>query len=109
MAYSEGLAEDIRARLNDRPGLDEKQMFGGLAFLVHGNMAVGVAGEELMVRVAKDAQGEAVALPGARMFDLSGKRMRGWVLVSGAGFENDADLESWINRGVAFAEGLPPK
>ena len=84
-------------------------MFGGVAFMVDGNMAVGVAGDELMVRVGKDAHEQAVALPGARIFDLSAKPMRGWVVVGQEGIASDADLDAWIERGVAFAETLPSK
>jgi TfoX/Sxy family transcriptional regulator of competence genes len=109
MAYDEGLADDIRARIGNHPGLTEKEMFGGIAFMVHGNMAVGVSGNELMVRVGKGAHDETVALPGARMFDMSARPMRGWVLVSGEGMSTDSDLDDWIQRGVECAESLPAK
>ena len=103
MAYDQHLAIDIRSRIGSQPCLAEKEMFGGIAFMVHGNMAVGVSGDELMVRVGKEAHDEAVARPGARIFDLSARPMRGWILVT------DADLDSWIQQGVAHAESLPPK
>ena len=109
MAYDKALADDIRARIGDHPGLTEKEMFGGIAFMVNGNMAVGVSSDELMVRVGKDAHDEAVALRGARIFDLSARPMRGWLVVAPEGFATDADLDAWIERGVAFAESLPPK
>ncbi len=109
MAFNEGLADDIRARIGADPRLTERQMFGGIAFMVNGNMAVGVSGDELMVRVGKDAHDEAVARPGARIFDLSARPMRGWVAVSAEGFTTDAGLNLWIDQGVAFAESLPPK
>ena len=109
MAYNERLADDIRARIGDRPGLAEKQMFGGIAFMLHGNMAVGVSGDELIVRVGSEAHDEAVALPGTRVFDMSGRPMRGWVLVSHDGIATDAQLDAWIARGVGYAESLPPK
>lgn len=109
MPYDEGLADDIRARIANHSGLTEKQMFGGIAFMVNGNMAVGVSGSELMVRVGRDAHDEAIALPGARIFDMSGRPMRGWVLVSADGMATDTDLDTWIRRGVSFAETLPPK
>ena len=82
MAYNQGLADDLRARLGGRPGLSEREMFGGIAFMINGNMAVGVSGDDLMVRVGKDAHDEAVTKPGARDFDMSGRPMRGWILVS---------------------------
>ncbi len=109
MAYDQGLADDIRARLAERPGLTEKEMFGGIAFMVNGNMAVGVSGNELMVRVGKEHHEEAVARPGARIFDMSARPMRGWVLVGPEGFATDAELAAWIERGVAYAESLPAK
>jgi len=109
MAYNTGLADDIRARIDSHPGLTEREMFGGIAFMINGNMAVGVSGEELMVRVGKDAHDEAVALPGARMFDMSARPMRGWVSVAPDGFATDDDFDGWIDRGVSFAETLPPK
>ena len=84
-------------------------MFGGIAFMLNGNMAVGVSGEDLMVRVGKEAHDEAMALPGARTFDMSGRPMPGWILVAPEGIASDTDLDAWINRGVAWAESLPPK
>jgi hypothetical protein len=84
-------------------------MFGGIAFLVDGNMAVGVSGDSLMVRVGKDAHDEAVARPGARIFDMSARPMRGWVVVDPEGLVDDATLAAWIDQGVAYAVSLPPK
>lgn len=77
--------------------------------MVSGNMAVGVNGEELMVRVGKDAHDEAVSLPGARIFDMSARPMRGWVMVAADGIATEEALDAWIDRGVAFAESLPAK
>lgn len=109
MAYNQGLADDVRAHLGPRPDLTEREMFGGIAFLLNGNMAVGVSGNELMVRVGKEAHDDAVSRPGARVFDMSSRPMKGWLLVSSEGLSNEEDLEGWISRGVAFAESLPPK
>ena len=109
MAYSEGLADDIRVHLADIENLSERKMFGGIAVMVDGNMAVGVTGDELMVRIGKDAHEEAIARHGARTFDLSAKPMQGWVVVSADGLATDADANSWIDQGVAFARTLPPK
>jgi hypothetical protein len=106
MAYDEGLATRVREVLGDRPGLVEKQMFGGLAFLVGGNMACGVRGEDLIVRVAADA---ALGEPGARPFDLTGRPMKGWLLVDPDGHAEDEDLRRWVDRGLAYAGSLPPK
>ena len=109
MAYSEELAQRIRDELGDHPALVEKQMFGGIAFMIQGNMSVGVAGDELMVRVGKDNDGEALAQPHVRPFDLSGRPMAGWVLVGADGTAADTDLSGWIDTGVKFAESLPAK
>ena len=109
MAYNTAIADDIRARLGNRSGLTEREMFGGIAFMINGNMAVGVSGDELMVRVGKDNHDEAVALPGARTFDMSARPMRGWVAVAPEGFSEEAAFNAWIDRGVAFAEILPKK
>lgn len=109
MAYNQGLADDVRSRIGNHLDLTEKEMFGGIAFMIGGNMAVGVSGDELMVRVGKEAHDQAVAKPGARIFDLSARPMRGWVVVAPEGLDTDAALDAWIDQGVAFAESLPPK
>jgi TfoX/Sxy family transcriptional regulator of competence genes len=109
MAFDEGLAERIRARLGAEPAISEKRMFGGLAFLYEGNMAVGVIGDELMVRVGPDATATALTRPGARPFDFTGRPMRGWVVVAASALSEDEALHAWIDEGHAFAAGLPPK
>jgi TfoX/Sxy family transcriptional regulator of competence genes len=109
VAYSRELADSIRIHIGDHPGLTEREMFGGIAFLIGGNMAVGVTGDELMVRVGKDAHAESIALPGARVFDFSSRPMKGWLVVAAEGIATPEDLEAWIERGVGFAETLPPK
>ena len=109
MAYNQGLADDIRAILSDRPNFVVKKMFGGVGFMLNGNMACGVSGESIMVRVGLDDYDGLLARPHVRVFDVTGKPMRGWVWVDPDGFKSDQDLKSWIMRGVAFAESLPPK
>ncbi|GGW49625.1 TfoX/Sxy family protein [Streptomyces xantholiticus] len=109
MAYDEGLAERIRHRLGTDPAVTEKRMFGGLAFLHAGNMAVGVIGDGLMVRVGPEATDAALARPGTRPFDFTGRPMRGWVVVAASALSEDSDLDDWIDRGRGFAAGLPPK
>lgn len=109
MAFDEGLAERVRARLGADPGVTEKRMFGGLAFLYEGNMAVGVIGDELMVRVGPDATEAALARPGTRPFDFTGRPMRGWVVVAASAVSEDEALADWIEQGHAFAASLPPK
>jgi TfoX/Sxy family transcriptional regulator of competence genes len=109
MAYDEGLATRVREVLGDQPGLAEKQMFGGLAFLVDGNMACGVRGDDLIVRMAADAAEEAMGEPGTRAFDLTGRPMKGWLMVAADGHAEDDDLRRWVDRGLAHARSLPPK
>jgi TfoX/Sxy family transcriptional regulator of competence genes len=109
MAYDEGLAERIRERLGPDPAIGERRMFGGIAFLYDGNMAVGVTGDDLMVRVGPDATEAALARPGARIFDMTGRPMRGWVVVDGAAVAEDEELGAWVDEGRDFAAGLPPK
>jgi TfoX/Sxy family transcriptional regulator of competence genes len=103
MPYDEGLAQRIREIIEDDPRISEKRMFGGIAFMASGNMALGIIRDELMVRVGPEAHDAAIALPHARMMDFTGRPMRGFVQVAPAGFEDDADLRAWIQRGVAFA------
>jgi len=109
MAYDEGLAERIRERLAADPEVTEKRMFGGIAFLHAGNMAVGVTGDDLLVRVGPDATDQALARPGARDFDMTGRPMRGWIVVAGSAVAEGDVLDEWINEGRAFAASLPPK
>jgi TfoX N-terminal domain len=109
MAYDEGLATRVREVMGDQPGLAEKQMFGGLAFLVGGNMACGVRGDDLIVRVAADTADSALEEPGARPFDLTCRPMKGWLQVGPDGHAEDDDLRRWVGRGLAYAGSLPPK
>jgi TfoX/Sxy family transcriptional regulator of competence genes len=109
MSYDTTLADQIRAELGERPDVTERQMFGGIGFMVGGNMAVGVAGDDLLVRVGSDGHDEAMALPGAKPFAQSPRPMRGWVSVGPDGLATDEALRDWIARGVAYAASLPPK
>ena len=109
MAYDEGLAHRIREVLADQPGLTEKKMFGGIAFMVQGNMACGVSGEEIMVRVGPDEMDSAAAQAHVRPADMAGRPMKGWVMIAPEGYEADEDLEDWVQQGVNFALSLPPK
>lgn len=104
MPHDEGLAQRIREQLEGEPRILEKRMFGGVAFLASGHMAAGVIRDELMVRVGPDAYAEALARPHARAMDFTGRPMRGFVQVAPAGFEDDADLRAWLERGIAYAE-----
>lgn len=109
MAFDEALAERIRARLDAEPGVTEKRMFGGLTFMVDGNMCVGVHKDDLIARVGADVGQDALARPGARVFDITGRPMRNWVLVDAGAIEEEATLASWIDDALAFARSLPPK
>lgn len=109
MAYDEGLAERIREILGDRPNVSEKRMFGGLAFLVAGNMCVGVVKDRLMVRVGPDAYKTLVRERHARKMDFTGRPMKGFVYVESEGFEADADLRRWVGYGVEYAGSLRRK
>ncbi|HEX3525446.1 MAG TPA: TfoX/Sxy family protein [Thermoanaerobaculia bacterium] len=109
MAYDEGLAERLREILEDRPGIAEKKMFGGLAFLSGGNMLCGVVGETLMARVGPARYDEALARPHARPMDFTGKAMKGMVYVDPAGVSEDADLEDWVALCQDFIATLPAK
>jgi TfoX/Sxy family transcriptional regulator of competence genes len=109
VAYDEDLATRLRKMLADQPGLVEKRMFGGLAFLLNGNMACGVHGDELIVRTEPSAQQELLARPGAHQFDLTGRPMKGWLLVGGEACATDRVLRQWVNRGITYARSLPPK
>jgi TfoX-like protein len=109
VAYDESLAERVRAVIGDDPRLHEQKMFGGLAFMISGNMCVGIVGDDLMVRVGKDAYEGALRQPHAREMDFTGTPMRGIVFVETAGTATRSALEQWVDRGLAFAGSLPRK
>jgi TfoX/Sxy family transcriptional regulator of competence genes len=109
MAYDEQLAERIRGALRGRDGVTEQKMFGGIAFMINGNMAVGITRDELMVRVGPDAHDEAVAQPHVRIMDMGNRPMRGMVNVAPPGVASDADLQRWVDAGANVAAALPPK
>jgi hypothetical protein len=110
MAYDEDLAARVREQLSDQDGVSEKRMFGGLAFLLAGNMAVGLSGGgELMVRVGPDGTEQALAKPYTRVFDMTGRPMRGWILVAPEGITTKRALSAWVSRGLEFARTLPTK
>ncbi|MGD8752245.1 MAG: TfoX/Sxy family protein [Anaerolineales bacterium] len=109
MAYDETLAQRARETLAGTPGLTEKKMFGGVGFLLNGNMACGVHGEGLIVRVGPEDYESALSQTHTQPFDLTGRPMRGWVVVQKSGYQTDDDLRAWVQRGVAFARTLAPK
>jgi len=109
MSYDEGLAQRLREVLEERSGVTEKQMFGGLAFLLHGSMVVGIIHDELMARVGPIQHEAALARPHARLMDFAGRPMKGYVYVAPAGIESDAALAEWVSLAVTFVSTLPPK
>ncbi len=108
MAYDELLADRIRSHLEGEPGVTERKMFGGLAFMVNGNMACGPVKRTLMVRVGPDAYQSALA-DGADEMTFTGRAMRGFVQVDADDLDDDSVLAAWVDRGVGFAASLPPK
>ena len=109
MGYDEKLAERARRHLASIPGFTEKKMFGGIGYMIHGNMACGVNGTHLIVRVGPELYEAALAEPHTGPFDMTGRPMKGWIVVTPEGCAAEADLGSWIQRGVALAQSLPAK
>jgi hypothetical protein len=109
MAYDEVLAQRISEILKVQPELVEKKMFGGIGYLLNGNMACGVHKDALVVRVGPENYEQALSDSHTGQFDITGRPMKGWVLVEVEGIELDEDLENWVKKGVDFALTLPPK
>ena len=108
MAYNLNLAERIRSELSGVPFI-EKKMFGGVGFLLNGNMACGVNKDNLIVRVDPEKQAEFLEKPHAKRFDLTGRPMKGWLMVEPKGYEAPEQLAAWIKEGVEVALALPAK
>ena len=109
MAYDEALAQRIHVALNDVSGLTEKKMFGGVAFMLYGNMFCGVVKDDLLVRVGAERNEEALALPNARPMDFTGKPMKGFIYVDSNGWSKDAVLKKWVDMGAEYVSTLPKK
>lgn len=109
MAYDEALAARVKEVLSDHSDIAEHKMFGGLAFMLAGNMCCCVTDKGLMVRVGPEGYTEALVLPHAGVMDLTGRPMRGWVLVQPAGLQSRSSLTGWVSRGADFAATLPAK
>jgi TfoX/Sxy family transcriptional regulator of competence genes len=109
MAFDETLAARIRDALARKRGVQEKKMFGGIGFLLHGNLLVGVWKEALVVRLGEEEGEEAMKEPHVKEFDITGKPMRNWVLVGPEGVQDDEQLKGWIERAVKFVGALPTK
>jgi len=109
MAFDEKLAARIRKRLGKHAGLVEKKMFGGVAFLLNGNMCCGVHGAEMIVRLDPEQTDTALSEHHTRLFDLTGRPMKGWILVEPKGLATDGQLGKWIAVAAKYAASLPPK
>ena len=109
MPYDTGLAERVRELLEEEPGFDEKKMFGGMCFLLFGNMVGGIINNDLIVRVGVDSYEDALKLPRTKKFDVTGKPMKGWVKVLSSGLETDEELNNWLQKAVSYIRSLPPK
>jgi TfoX/Sxy family transcriptional regulator of competence genes len=109
MAFSESLAARIRDAIGPKRGVEEKKMFGGVGFLLNGNMLVGVWKDSLIVRLGPEEGCEALLEPHVKEFDITGRAMKGWVLVAPEGVEGDDQLKGWIQRATKFVGKLPGK
>jgi TfoX/Sxy family transcriptional regulator of competence genes len=109
MAFDQNLAARIRTALARKKGVEEKKMFGGLGFLLHGNMLVGVWKNSLIVRLGSE-EGEATLLkPHVREFNITGRAMKGWVMVASEGVADEEAVKGWVHRAVKFVRNLPEK
>ena len=109
MSYDAALAARIRKVLASRKDVVEREMFGGIAFMVRGHMAVGIIGEDLMARVGPEAYEASLELPGARPMDFTGRPMKGYLYVAPEGVATLAELAGWVKRCTSFVESLPAK
>jgi TfoX/Sxy family transcriptional regulator of competence genes len=109
MAYDQQLAMQVRAALNNEEIFTEREMFGGIGFMICGNMACGVIGDDLIVRVGPPSYERELNRPGVKEFDMTGRPMRGWVLVTPTALAAETSLRSWVEKGLKFARTLPKK
>jgi TfoX/Sxy family transcriptional regulator of competence genes len=109
MAYNTELADRISRITSRWKNTDSKKMFGGICELLNGNMVCGVHKDFLILRLGEEAANEALELPFVRPFDITGRAMKGWVMVEEEGFKKDDDLKDWLNQAKKFVASLPPK
>ena len=109
MAFDEGLAQRVRELLFENPYTTEKKMFGGLCFMISGNMCVGILGEGMVVRFGPPQHDYALSLSHTRVFDFTGKPMKGWIMVDAQALTEDDELKFWVSFGEQFASALVPK
>ncbi len=109
MPFSKSLAARVRQILTQRKRIVEKKMFGGIAFMLHGNMLVGIWNDSLIVRLGPEQGEKALSEPNVREFEVTGRPMKGWIMVEPDGIEDDAQLADWIERAVEYVVTLPTK
>jgi len=109
MAYDEQIVQRLERAVEGAPGLTMRKMFGGVGWMVNGNMAVGALGDGIMVRVDPAEHDELMAETGAGVFDYTGRPMRGWIHVHPEGLATEDELQTWADRGLRYAASLPPK
>ena len=109
MPYNEELAERLRPILAGTGSFDEKTMFGGVGFLFNGNMCCGIYKEYLILRLGPELAEQALALEHVKVFDITGRAMKGWVMVSPAGYQDDFFVREWVQKSIDFCLTLPPK
>src|SRR5262249_23370138 len=109
MAFDEALAQRIRRQLARSKDIEEKKMFGGIGFLLKGNMLVGVWKDSIIVRLGDQGGDDALKQPHVRVFDITGRAMKGWVLVAPEGVKSDDQLNNWIKQALEFVANLPAK
>ena len=109
MAHDEGLAQRVREILSEHMGYEEKRMFGGIGFLLQGNMACGVIREDLIVRVGEENYTDALLQSDVELFDMTGRAMTGWIVVKEPGYRKDDNLKDWVDQVADYSLTLPPK
>lgn len=109
MSFDEDLANRVRKILAKVDGVSEKKMFGGLCFLINGNMAIGLVNDDLMIRVGPNSYEKLLAQPNVRIMDFTRKPLKGFLYIGSKGTDSDKDLRKWMSKGIEFAGSLPVK
>ncbi len=109
MAFDRAIAECVRELLHDRAGFSERKMFGGVCYMLRGNMCCGVVGTDLVLRLGDEGVAAALNEPHTRPMDFTGRALKSMLYLSSEGYADDANLASWVERATRFAESLPPK
>lgn len=109
MAYDELVAQRIRQTLKGSPGISQRKMFGGVAFLLNGNMCCGVVRQDLVLRLGNEGVAQALQQPHTRPMDFTGRPLGSMIYLSPEGYQSEADLQSWVEQALAFCETLPAK